>query len=85
MAKDITQIEKLTYTERDTQMEGSKKRIERKVNFQKDRRRDGRLDIVEFKKRQTQIKCCKNRKTDRKKVLQEQRDRQRESVLKCCL
>ncbi len=68
MAKDITQIEKLTYTERDTQMEGSKKRKERKVYFQKDRWRDGRLDIVEFKKRQTQIKCCRNRETDREKV-----------------
>jgi hypothetical protein len=49
-------------------MEGSKKRKERKVYFQKDRWRDGRLDIVEFKKRQTQIKCCRNRETDREKV-----------------
>jgi len=56
------------YGERDTQMEGSKKRKERKVYFQKDRWRDGRLDIVEFKKRQTQIKCCRNRETDREKV-----------------
>ena len=56
-----------TYGERHTDG-GVEKEKREKVNFQKDRRRDGRLDIVEFKKRQTQIKCCRNRETDREKV-----------------